>query len=233
MRCNICGHTGFGPQGTRLNVRCLKCSSLERTRAMKLHLDRIGLPKRGDKVLHVAPERVISELLKEQAGDGYDGVDLFPELFPHIETRKFDLCVDAETLAPGFYDYIIHSHVLEHVPCNWTMILLFLHRALKPGGKHIFCMPILSGQFEESLQPLSAADAVRRFGQNDHVRRIGRDDLDKTLGMIFKGDLNRYILGNTFSDEVLDRVNIPETERRTLNSSTIFVFEKDDLKITV
>lgn len=233
MRCNICGHTEFGQQGTRLNVRCLKCSSLERTRALKLHLDRVGLPEHGDKVLHVAPERVISELLKEKAGDGYDGVDLFPELFPHVKTRKFDLCVDAETLVPETYDYIIHSHVLEHVPCNWTMILLFLHRALKRGGKHIFCMPILSGQFEESLQPLSPEEAVRRFGQNDHVRRIGRADLDKTLGMIFKGDLDRHILGNSFSDDILDSVNVPEGERRILNSSTIFVFEKDDLKIAV
>src|SRR5690606_34583546 len=152
-------------------------------------------------------------------------------LVPKYVNRNLDYCMDAETLPPETYDYIIHSHVLEHVPCNWTMILLFLHRALKSRGKHIFCMPILSGQFEESLQPLSPEEAVRRFGQNDHVRRIGRADLDKTLGMIFKGDLDRHILGKSFSDEILDSVNVPEGERRTLNSSTIFVFEKDDLKI--
>lgn len=233
MRCNICGHQAFGAQGTRQNVRCLKCSSLERTRALKLHLDRIGLPERGDRVLHIAPEPMISGLLKEKAGEGYQPVDLFPDLYKHVETAKFDLCVDAEKLEKDSYDYVIHSHVMEHVPCNWTMVLLFLHRALKYSGHHVFCMPILQGQYEESLWPLSEDEATRRFGQNDHVRRIGVSDLSKTLGMIFKGDLNRHIIGACFSEEVLDEANVPENQRWTLNSSTIFVFGKDDARVRV
>lgn len=233
MRCNICESASFGKQGLRHNVRCLNCGSLERTRALKLHLDRIGMPKRGEKVLHIAPERHISGLLSESAREGYDAVDLFPELFPFVKAKKFDLCTDAEALQPESYDYIIHSHVLEHLPCNWTMVLLFLHRALKVGGRHVFCVPILSGQYEESLQPLTAEEATRRFGQNDHVRRIGRADLDRTLGMVFRGDLQRHILGNCFPDEVLADANIPEAERRTLNSSTVFVFGKADTRIAI
>lgn len=231
MHCNICGSEAFGKQGTREKVRCLKCGSLERTRALKLYLDNGLMPKRGDKILHVSPERVFAEILKAASGDGYLAVDLYPELFPGIEVKKFDLCKEAESLSPNTYDYIIHSHVLEHLPCNWTMVLLFLHRALKQNGQHIFCMPILGGEYEESLKPLSADEAVRRFGQNDHVRKIGRSDLDKTLGMIFKGDLRRHILGNRFSDNELDAVNVPESERRTLNSSTVFVFGKNDLRL--
>lgn len=160
-------------------------------------------------------------------------VDLFPQLFPHVPKRRFDLCVDTEALEPNSYDCIIHSHVLEHLPCNWTMVLVLLHRALKPGGWHIFCMPILSGQYEESLAPLTAEEAVSRFGQNDHVRRFGRADLERTLGMIFQGSLERHILGNRFTDEVLDTANVPESERRTLSSSTAFVFRKNDTKLAV
>jgi hypothetical protein len=189
------------------------------------------MPRAGDKILHISPERVLADILKESSVDGYTAVDLYPELFPGIDVEKFDLCREAESLAPNSYDFIIHSHVLEHLPCNWTMVLLFLHRALKQDGHHLFCMPILGGEYEESLKPLGADEAVRRFGQNDHVRKIGRSDLDKTLGMIFKGDLNRHILGNRFSDRELDAVNIPESERRTLNSSTVFVFGKHDIRL--
>lgn len=233
MRCNICEGTRFGHQGTRENVRCLNCSSLERTRAIKLHLDRLDAPSRGDRILHIAPERGIAEFLRERAGDGYEAVDLFPDLFPHVAARRFDLCTDAAGLPSAEYDLILHSHVLEHVPCNWTMVLLHLHRALKPGGHHLFAIPILSGHFEESLAPLPKEEAVRRFGQDDHVRRLGRADLERTLGMVFAGDLAEHALDRWFDAAILNAASIPEAMRPDLNSSTVFVFGKDELQLAV
>ena len=231
MQCNICGNNTFGPQANRQNARCLRCGSLERTRALKLHLDRIGLPRKGDRVLHFAPELMIANLLKENVGAGYEPVDLFPNLFPGLEVKEFDLCLEAETLTPNSYDYIIHSHVLEHLPCNWTMILLFLHRALKPGGHHIMCFPILGGNYEESLAPLPREESVRRFGQDDHVRRFAAVDIKKTLGMVFKGDLENHKLSRHFDTITLGNANIPFIMGSSLNSSTIFVFGKDDARI--
>lgn len=233
MQCNICGGTQFGAQGSRANVRCINCGSLERTRALKLHLDKLRPVGPQDRILHIAPDKGIAALLEKIAGENYEPADLFPENFPHVRARKFDLCADAEKIPPHTYDYIIHSHVLEHIPCNWTMALLYLHRALKPDGVHIMCIPILSGAFEECLAPLSKEEATKRFGQDDHVRRFGRLDLNNTLGHLFKGELEKHILQNCFSSEELDRVNIPHEERKTLNSSTVFVFKKDELRLAL
>lgn len=231
MQCNICGNDTFGPQANRPNARCQKCGSLERTRALKLHLDRLGLPRKGDRILHFAPEMMIAKFLKERAGDGYEPVDLYPNLFKGLDVRKFDLCADAEALVPNTYDCIIHSHVLEHIPCNWTMVLLFLHRALRPGGHHIMCFPILGGSYEESLAPMTGADAVKRFGQDDHVRRFAAADLSRTLGMVFRGNLADHKLSSHFDAPTLNAVNIPANMSTTLNSSTVFVFGKYDARV--
>ncbi len=232
MQCNICGHTEFGQQGTRLNVRCLKCNSLERTRAIQLHLQQRSLPHAGAKMLHIAPEKGLAGIFENVMGRSYDPVDLFPELFPHCKARKFDLCRDAETLEEESYDLVLHSHVLEHIPCNWTMVLLFLHRALKKGGLHLFSFPVMPGAYDETLGSIGEEQCVRRFGQKDHVRRFGRMDIERTVGMLFKGDLMRHALGNCFSDDALDAANIPLVERNTLNGSTVFVFGKDDVRLT-
>lgn len=230
--CNICGERRWGNQGSRENVRCLGCGSLERTRILKLHLDRLGLPRNGNSILHIAPERSLAKLLHDEAGPGYEAADLHPELFPFCEVKALNLCCDAESLPPNHYDLILHSHVVEHLPCNYTAVLFFLHRALKPGGYHIFSLPILSGFYEEDLGSLSEKEAIARFGQCDHVRRIGRSDLAATLGMIFPGDLECHRIDSCFDAETLKRANVPSDQWTTLNSSTVFVFGKSELRLS-
>jgi len=229
--CNICGSRSWGDQGHRIRVRCLSCGSLERTRALKLHLDRLGIPRLNNKVLHIAPERGLSEFFRERVGDGYDPVDIAPEVFDFCNARRFDLCQDAELLPSFSYDLVVHGHVLEHVPCNFTAILFHLHRALKPNGYHVFCIPILRGEYEEDLRVLSQEEACARFGQNDHVRRFGRADLSATLGMVFNGDLESHRIGACFDDNALDAANIPASERDSLNGTTVFVFRKHDIRL--
>ncbi len=54
----------------------------------------------------------------------------------------------------------------------------------KPHGKQIAVIPFMSGRYQENFDDLSAVERHTRFGQHDHVRRIGKEDLEMTLGKL-------------------------------------------------
>ncbi|WP_240477015.1 methyltransferase domain-containing protein [Roseivivax marinus] len=178
--------------------------------------------------MHFAPERGLYPHLSAGGVATYDPVDFAPELFKFCNARKIDLCTDAARLPRHSYDLIIHSHIAEHIPCNITAVLFHLHRALKPGGMQLMCIPFLSGHYEEDLRALSDEEATRRFGQKDHVRKFGTADLRGTIGMIFRLP-NRYSLLDWFSAETLDECNIPEAARSGFTPSTVLPVKKEDL----
>ncbi|MFL9827947.1 class I SAM-dependent methyltransferase [Rhodoplanes sp. SY1] len=228
--CNLCGSTEWIDMNGRVGVRCRSCGSVERTRAVKLVMDHLGIPKPGMRVLHLAPEKGLSTLFSAVCGDGYDPVDLDPRRYLHTRTRKFDIISDASTLPDNHYDIILHLHVLEHIPCNLAHAIYHLYRALKPDGRHIFCIPLMSGHYDECFAPLSNEMRTLRFGQFDHVRRFGVEDFDHHIGLLLNLDKD-YSLYNTHSRDQLDACNIPVKERSGLNGSTIFVTSKTDYRL--
>lgn len=227
--CNICGATEFRDRGWRQKIQCKGCGSVERTRVLKLTLDKLDVLKPGSRVLHFAPERGIAEFVRDRVGEeNYDARDLFPELYPHINAKKFDLVHDVQGLPSKVYDVIIHNHVMEHLPCNITAVLFHLHRALTDDGVHLFSVPIMPGFYEESVFPISEAEREKRFGQNDHVRRFGLEDLDRSIGMIFRLP-GHYRLEDLARADELDAANIPTRVRNGFTSSTVFVMKKNDI----
>jgi SAM-dependent methyltransferase len=141
--------------------------------------------------------------------------------------RRFDLVAASPSLPDNHYDLILHSHVLEHVPCNIANVLLHLYRALKPNGLHVFCVPLAPGHYDEYLGPMSAEEATKRFGQSDHVRSFGVRNLDRHLGLLV--NINpKPLLYDTFDKSTSDQRNIPESERAGLSGSTVFVTRKAD-----
>lgn len=227
VKCNCCGESDWRDMGGRKGVRCAKCNSLERTRYLKLLLDKSEILRPGIRVLHFAPEKSLFSIFDREDID-YDAVDFSPENFPFCRARKFDICVDAATLPCDHYDLIIHSHVMEHVPCNVTASLYHIHRALKPNGVHLMCVPFQGATSAEDLGELNKKDAIEHFGQDDHVRRFGKEDVQRNLGMIFRIPDNYSMLNYASLDE-LNYVNIPERERTGFTGSTIFILKKDDL----
>ncbi|MEL6506243.1 MAG: methyltransferase domain-containing protein [Pseudomonadota bacterium] len=213
--------------GQRKKVRCAHCGSLERTRAIGLFLDHFQMPGPDAKIFHMAPERGLAAFLRAKDPAHYDAVDIDPSRYPHTQVRPFDAVTDCAGLPSDYYDLIIHSHGLEHIPCSIAYVLFHLTRALKPGGLHLFCIPILKGHYSEDFAPLSDEEATARFGQFDHLRRFSRDDIDQHLGQIIRIDKN-YSLYDTFDKNVLDDANIPENERTGLKGSTIFIARKED-----
>lgn len=228
-RCNICGNSDWGDFASRKGIKCNKCGSLERTRLQYLHMQRLGIPKPGMKILHIAPEVGLANVFRKVEGVDYRPVDFCPEIYTAVKPEKFDLCADGPKLESNSLDLIVHNHVLEHIFCDVTGIMLHLHRALKPGGYHLFSIPLYQNKsFDEYFGQLSEAEAVTRFGQKDHCRTFSVLNLDETFGMILDVDLRSFIPGKQFSPEELRSINFPEPLWSMLDGSSTMVLRKED-----
>jgi phosphoglycolate phosphatase len=230
LACNICGGDDLTPRGTRGNMLCGGCGSDGRTRLLWLILNGRDLLRPGRRCLHIAPEAALAGRIRAILGDGYEPVDIEPERFPFAPgIKRFDLIEQAASLPSERYDLILHSHVMEHLRGNVTAVLFHLHRALKPDGRQVCCIPVVRGRhYAEDLGPLDAEDAKRRFGQEDHLRIFGREDLPATLGMIFALP-TRYDLLGEYDEALLRRHGIPEVTWRDWSASSVLVLGKDDL----
>lgn len=212
MRCNICGSEVFKDVNGRRNAVCNGCGSYERTRLMKMEVDRL-FPKEnrsGLRCLHIAPEYGLATILRSTFGV-YVPADINVARYAHMAgIRKIDLC-DAVSLSSfGTFDLIIHAHVIEHIPCNYTVALVRLHKMLSPCGYQLFSVPIYGDSYEESLARLTPEEATKRFGQFDHVRRFSSRDITQTIGAIFRIE-DKPSLRGVYSDSELERNNIPSS----------------------
>ena len=228
--CNVCGSRELTPRGKRGNMLCGGCGSDGRTRLLWLVLIRHGLLKPGMRLLHIAPERALAARIHAITGDGYEGVDIEPERFDFAPNmRRLDLLEDAASLPTGHYDLVMHSHVMEHVRGNVSAILFHLHRALKPEGHQVCCIPIARERhYAEVLGPIPPEEALARFGQEDHVRVFGARDIQSTLGKIFTLP-GRYNLLDRYDAETLRRHAIAEVVWHDWSPNSVLVLRKEDL----
>ena len=74
------------------------------------------------------------------------------------------------------YDFIWCSHVLEHVPDD-RRALSEIRRILTPNGIAVIQVPLWGDKTIEGDLPTS--ERVRVYYQEDHVRRYGRDILER------------------------------------------------------
>ena len=229
MRCNICGGAAFLDMPKRPKVRCADCGSLERTRVAALHItERLRLAQ-GSSILHFAPERGLSAMLREIGGERYRAVDIEPSRYPGLDVERFDLCDDVFALPLGHYDLIVHNHVLEHIECNYSAVLIRLARSLTDTGSMLFSVPILPGGFTDELVDATLDEKVQRFGPMLHVRRFGTDSLQKTLGMIFTIP-DRYDLLAHLPEHLLIDSNIPRHHWTNFTGASVFRLRQQDLR---
>ncbi len=230
MKCNLCGCKEFGTQGTRNNVRCIQCGSLERTRLLWLYLESMGI-RREAKVLHLAPEIGIYQKLRLAiAPENYIVADFNPLGYSFAENvRQINLC-DLEMWPSREFDLIIHSHVLEHVPCNIAYSLFHIHRMLKNTGQHICIIPFATGGWDECFDLISDDERVRRFGQADHVRKFGRNNIHDYLGGLINIPIE-FDAASKFSENVLLDANIPENHWRGFHAGTVLCLKRNDMKL--
>lgn len=117
---------------------------------------------------------------------------------------------------------------MEHIYCNYTMVMLGLHSKLKIGGRHIFSVPIFAGYSGSNLDPeLPTSVRQKKYLQRDHIRKFGRLDFDANMGMVL-GTTSAYDLSNYVAAQRLLDANIPESRWRPTGKGTVFVVERTE-----
>ena len=181
VECPICKKSfkKFFPYGreARDNALCTNCLSLERHRLIYLYLKReSSIFTKNTQLLHIAPEACLIDIFKKSDNIEYTTADLYSplaEIKMDIHNMPFD---------NNYFDFILCNHVLEHVE-NDIKALSEIKRVLKKGGRAIVQVPFyhpIPNKTIENKSITSKADREKLYGQDDHVRKYGKD-YDKRL----------------------------------------------------
>lgn len=177
VECPICLHhyRSFLPYGRinpRANALCPSCLSLERHRLIWVYLhEKTSFFKQRLNVLHVAPEHCFMQPFEKQHGDGYITADIESPL------AKVKMDIHQMPFEDNRFDAVLCNHVLEHVADD-IQAMKEIRRVLKPGGWAIMQIPLFSPVPDITIEDPAITDKRERekvFGQDDHVRKYGRD----------------------------------------------------------
>lgn len=155
---------------------CYNCGSFDRERLVYLFLlEKMHFFDSGSKsILHIAPERNLSEKLRI-FGDKYVCGDLFAAGYQYPKHVRNINVLDIP-FADNTFDLVICNHVLEHIVDD-IAAMKELKRVMNPSGAAILQVPI-SRVLTETLEDASAISPAQReplFGQSDHVRIYAQD----------------------------------------------------------
>jgi len=169
--------------------------SLERHRLIWLYLkEKTNFFTEKRRVLHIAPEACFIPRFERIHGNDYVTADIESPL------AKVKMDVHNIPFDQNSFDVVLCNHVLEHVTDDIRAINE-IHRVLKPGGFAILQVPFFSPVPDKTFEDLSITDKREReklFGQDDHVRKYGKDYPLR----ISKGGLNPF--EDTFASELPD-----------------------------
>jgi SAM-dependent methyltransferase len=170
------------------------------------------------KIVDFAPSAPLSEficrLIKSSGRDiHYRTADLLAEnVHDRVDITDLRLYQDDE------FDFLICSHVLEHVEDD-KKALRELHRILKPGGKAILMAPIILSidSIDEDTRGMDEGERWRRFGQFDHLRLYSKSGF---LARVREAGFQVYEYGKeTFGEELFNRTGIS-------SQSVLYIVEK-------
>lgn len=171
---------------------CYNCGAIDRERLIYIYLkEELGILKRAHSlsVLHVAPERFISEKFITLNFKEYICGDLFTEGYSY-PAHVQNINVLNIPFNENRFDIVICNHVLEHVDDD-TKAMNEIRRVLKEGGFAILQVPISksSQNTYEDFSITSPDERRKAFGQFDHVRIYGLDYKNRLENCGFKVEL--------------------------------------------
>ena len=206
----------FLPAGVvlRKNAECPHCNSLERHRMLALYLEKhTDLIKniKPIRLLHFAPEPVLSNIFNSLTNIDYYPVDFDPS----IKGIRDIIDIQKITYKDDFFDAIICFHVLEHIPDDHAA-MKELFRCLKKEGVAYIDVPLdktLDVTFEN---PEYNTPELRTqyYGQHDHVRKYGNDFIQKLQIAGFK--VNIIYPNNDFQESEIDRYGLSKNNKMFL-----------------
>lgn len=210
--CNICGCDTFLPFGKREKALCKNCASLERHRAMHGVLTRREgfLDKLSSaRILHLAPENCIAQWLQD-TGRTYIAADIRPEIYPQIKCLKLQLPDGLDIFPEGYFDLIVHNHILEHIPGDYRLHILSFLRLVAPGGMMAFTVPVFRDKKTRQFGELLSSDEERYkfFGQKDHNKIFGDDFIQFFEQLRYKFEILELSREAREASNAFDRVYI-------------------------
>ena len=158
----------------RVEYICPVCGAADRDRLYALYIKKYFAqiqPTKEYILLDIAPAYPLSNYIKSHWNIDYRSMDLFMEGV----TYKDDL-TNITSIGNDEVDFIICSHVLEHVYDD-KKALSEIYRILKPNGRGIIMVPIdlTTRETDEDIDT-TESERWRRFGQGDHVRKYAKED---------------------------------------------------------
>jgi SAM-dependent methyltransferase len=177
VTCPVCTRSfkkflPYGRINPRENALCPNCLSLERHRLMWLYLkEKTPFFSKTLHVLHIAPEACFIKRFEKIHGDHYVTADIESPL------AKVKMDIHQIPFDPNTFDVVLCNHVLEHVKDD-IKAMNEIHRVLKPGGFAILQVPFFNPVPDVTFEDPTITNKRERekiFGQDDHVRKYGKD----------------------------------------------------------
>ncbi|PIO47256.1 MAG: methyltransferase type 11 [[Chlorobium] sp. 445] len=241
-KCSVCGRRTLFLVGNMLNVShvresliCIFCRSASRKRHVAVELLRhFALPltslaehkhalQRFKIYSAVSDDPIYHALGKDHPN--YITSEFFPDVAPG-ERKNGVLCqtLEALTFADASFDVVITEDVLEHVRYP-DAAFREIHRVLKPGGAHIFTVPLTLDQptvervrfngetIEHLLPPEYHGDALR--GKILAYRNFGIDLFDRLTHFGFQTRLSLAQYQDTVKFGIADSIVLVSIKQGT------------------
>lgn len=157
-------------------------------------------------VLHIAPEVCFFKKFEKVHTDTYITADIESPL------AKVKMDIHHIPYSDNFFDVILCNHVLEHVESD-TKVLSELFRVLKKGGWAILQVPFFEPIPEITLEDpniISPEARFQHYGQDDHLRKYGKDYPKRISNVGFDVEENMFI--KTLSPEEIQKYGLPIEE---------------------
>ncbi len=212
VECPICGsqYKSFLPYGRinpRPNALCPSCLSLERHRLIWLFLKKeTNFLTAKLKVLHVAPEPCFMKRFENIHGQDYITADIESPL------AKVKMDIHQIPFEANEFDAVLCNHVLEHVKDD-IQAMREIHRVLRPGGWAILQVPFFSPVPDVTMEDptiVDRRDREKAYGQDDHVRKFGKDYAKRIELSGLKAEAN--VFAKTMSKEECFRYGVSQNE---------------------
>lgn len=182
---------------------CPICGASDRDRLYALYLSQY-LKDKSISFLDIAPFKNFSGFIKSFKDVKYRTADLYMKGVDD----KMDI-TDMSLYADGSFDFVLCSHVLEHVEDD-EKALHEIYRILSPGSRGILMVPIqldLKDDYKIDI-PLSEAERWHHYGQGDHIRTYSKSGFLRKIRNA--GFLAEEITVANYSPELFKKCGISE-----------------------
>ena len=185
------------------NKLCPNCGSLSRTRSLYFLIKKNHANNKL-KILDFSPHRSILEFFETEY-ENYISSDYEDQFFA---LKNYNITSIPEK--DNTFDLVICFHILEHIPKDEKAIKE-LYRILKPNGTLLVQVPLKKGSTYEDFSICKPEERLLAFGQEDHVRIYGMEDLKNLIEKQgFKVDLSNY--SSKFNDKDKNYYGILDNE---------------------